>query len=762
MKKLTHSVNMANFIDQMGSEHDLIEELVTNALEAAETIVRVDRGTDVDGNIFVSIFNDGVALTESQIESKLLRSFETGDEKIAAESNRGLGFVAIYGAMKNTVVISGSTKITINSWDDIIVEDNYGKEVKGLLITVHLTNEAAKRYTDEYISELCNRWIIGENITLLCNHLESGRAISNIPEMTKYTDGMYYIINDLTFSVSDFGAYLKLTNRNIYRELPISFNVRDEGCMLLEDLHVIITKGKHLNTSRTGFTWEGSYAIKAIIRKECARLMKDALKEGFSSAQSNAIDIINKALLSIANATGIKKARFNKGMEHISTHIKKATEAEGITYQIRRINKLIDLINEARSIKDDVMPIGYFSVFGMLAEGMSQEKINSSYYFSDWFTKTFGFDQALFFFGERVGLYVEDGNIAGEATLLDLVKKLKKWTPMDTEVFQGNALEGMTMVIVFNADAEFYTDISEMEIEWEAQASGEKTTVKDDGSADKFGIEADQARDMTTKEIIEMASEGRSFSGKTKEGRAVTVDDADVYKKLADAGFYADATPYIHDDDDVKEIASALEEEPAVFIVKEEDSEMAELIAEYQESENFLSENIDNAEEYETTKAEMEINETQVRIWKIGETEIPCLVKEGATSDFAYNLKYPGPKREKRVIEAYNQWKKTIELIFETIDNIPKTVVPVVLFNPDRDVTASLIGKFIGINYWSLPKLSDPKLMKMMHVLETAVHEVCHIWVTKHANPNFQSYYNTIWSQCVLNRDFLKKLKEVF
>jgi hypothetical protein len=775
-KKLKQSVDMKGFFKEVGGDHDAVLELVTNAIEAAKS--RVDVNFDREKGI-LSVINDGKGLTEEEIETVLLRSFKTGSEKAKAESNRGLGFIVIYHDGKETTVRTGKYSIHIKSWDDIdLVEESNNFE--GMSVQVKLNKEALKRYTIDVIYDTMDRWILTNGIELYLNGTLAGNYIKEKFEIKTYRDGLDYIVNNPIFRYDTFSCLLKLTNIDAYRVLPIEYDIFKHGqTKTLKRINIIITKGEHLNTARTALSYRADYYVKELIKKKDIELAKAAATDDIDITRRRLYSDIEFTLQEIAFVINAKPRIFKKAGKNFEKKFKNASFEEMIK-EICYFNKFSNLINSSKSF-NKVTQIREISL-PLFLEFEAKDKSVYPSTFSYWFKETFGFDQKNIFLNERIGLMVNNGNISGEAIVKDLIK-CERWVNLETELFQGNCLEDETLVIIFNEDAKFYTYISD----WEADVSKltsknavEIKTGEAGGDVAEFAVGEDQIKEggsdeevtetqpMSVEELRDATYDSGAFSCKAANGRAVHVDDLETFKMLVEAGIEKISGPENYCTDEY--IESELEEDGAMFFISDEeeaddDEEVQEAIKAVEENNplsDFLSKNIESEEEYKDVQTEIQLENITFEVLEIDGERIPSLIHEKGKQDFNYAQKYPGVKRNKKIIEAYKQWKGIIKLVMKHIPQIESRIVPVIGWSDTKADAASHVGRFVAINYRYLPNLSDMKLQKILKVLETAIHEITHTMYSKHSDPNFVTTYNTIWDTCIESRDFMKQLKKVF
>jgi hypothetical protein len=780
VKKLKQTVDMAGFFKEIGGEHNTFLELITNGIEEAKKNVFVTYN-EKTGLLIVE--NDGNSLSEEQIETVLLRSFKSGDEKVAAESNRGLGFIVIYHDGKETVVYTGKYKVTIRSWDDIDLEV-VEKEQPGMRVEVLLTDEARGRYSEHVVRATMDSWIFANGISLYYNNEKVGHYIDPLKDVKKKRDGMKYVVNRFISPDDYFSIVLKLTNKMVYRILPINVD-RMMFCPEIKTFTLIIEKGEWLNTARTSLSYMGDYYLKEIAKSETKKYMERSAEENKATIMEMIADDIVLALDGITLNIGLKSSFFKNTINFYKTKFKKL-DFIGVVKEIKNMNKFISMINTSKIIERVVKIEEIDSTSSFLSLMVRELKVGV-YSFHGWFTDRFDYKIESFFLNERIGLMVNNGNISGEATVKDLIK-VERCVELSTDLFQGNCLEEETIVILFNNDTEFFLCIDDYTVELESIT--EKNTVKvdikeEDRDISEFGIGKDQATVQEAKiaEILTIPDEGieldvdkvediiydsGTLSCQTSDGRIIEVTDVESVKLLDETGFEMVSGPSLYGDDE--DIQEELVKEPAVFHITKEDEESddeetQEVIKAVEEKNpipDFLSKHIVNEKESKNVKVEMESQKLSFEVLDINEIRIPCLISEKSQKDFNYVVKYPGVKRNKKILKAYQQWKSVIDLVMKYVPEITSRVVPVISWDEDRTVAANHVGRFIGINYWYLPNLSDMKLQKILKMLETAVHEITHTLYGKHSDPKFVATYNTIWDTVIADRDFMKELKSLF
>ncbi len=462
---IKHQINMSNFINQFKKEHDLIDELVSNAFESAERVIKVIHKTDS-----IIFYNDGIALSIDNIKNKLLTAFETGG---SFDTNRGLGFISIYGYMEYTIVETGTHRLRINSWSDIQIERSY-RFIEGIRIEVFLDENAKKVYSYKNVKDNLKKWIYYSEIELLFGKGELEQIGNKLDNKLKVKSHRKFKYQNLKYTEDiiiddNINFLLKLGNVDTYRVLPIYFNTGD---MIVSNITLIISHGSYLDASRRSLSKFGHNQVSRLLTLiNNDRLRKALNKDYFHIVKSVKNEIARRRDYLVDN----RIISYNDGLQMISNVFNNLGNIASIKSEIVNFDKLIELLGIDRFDKiSNIISTTYSNI---------DDEITADT-FRQWFKNRFSISILDLFSDTIIGLRYNYGILEGEARLKDL--EHSHWISFDEKLFTSKVLQNEQIIIAFEIINYFIDDTYRIHFD-ELVKKHVKRVVNDIFSVDEIG-----------------------------------------------------------------------------------------------------------------------------------------------------------------------------------------------------------------------------------------------------------------------------------
>lgn len=710
-EKIQHNVNVKNMISQMANEHDLLTELVTNALEEAKSRVDVEYTTDPNDKAILIIKNNGKELTKEQIKSKLLTAFETGENK-NYDTNRGLGFISIYNAMEYACIYTGNLYVQIWSWDNIQIQQSM-HYTSGVQIQVTLNDKTQEKYDKIGIEELLSNWVLYGSVKIYYNDKDCTKYIPEIEGEIFCSGGE--IVYDSGHFDQEFVALYKLTNVEAYRMLPISYSLQSANKNnLITDVIVVFTTSEELDTSRTAISWWGKSKLEEKIKTINRHLSIEMLNNKYISYGKKAHRLILKQIKRLTQFDlNVERAEIQMHIDLVT----RISKVNTINRYLRYFNCLVDLISLTPLRK--IVGMEQIALTEIFDEAVINFKLNEPEHdgFTKWFKKLFGVNQQALFMDQDIGLLVQDGDVIGTSKLFHLLddNDYNEWIKIDQELWSKNLLKGQNIVLLFDEKYTFFS----------SEFPKEKST---------FNLKYD------SKVMVESSDEKDNFAIMRNKNQMIAEQ---VRKSKTDRM----ETDFLDENE---------EESFSYTPTKEEMAVVEATVHKTSELKKFT--------ELDTKKLEtsLELQRIKFEVIKAHGVEIPCLVKDNAVKKFE---KMKGqPKKLKQVVHGLNIWRETVQYVIDSFGGeaelVHDYVIPVMLFTEDN-MMACNVQNFIAFSVDYLPRVTDNRINKVMNFMETACHEITHLYVVGH-NEKFIKLYNSIYTK-VANRDDLhSRIKTIY
>ncbi|MCY3412170.1 MAG: hypothetical protein INQ03_11105 [Candidatus Heimdallarchaeota archaeon] len=495
MKGLKHQINMENFILQFRKEHDLIDELVTNAFESAKSTVIVNHK-----GYSIVFLNDGPSLDLDTIKNKLLTAFETGEEK-SLETNRGLGFIAIYGYMKKTTVKTGNLLVTIRSWDEIKVE-RQKTTLDGMEIEVFLSEEAKTIYSKANVEQHLSHWFYQSSIELIFQSDSNNRVIGNkfkdklaIKSERKYKyQNLKYIDEPIMQSNQAVQFLLKLTNIEAYRLLPIHLDLNElvENNQL-DQITLVISHGSYLDATRRSLSTFGYNQVKLLLDILNHRQIKKQINREFFALNTYTKQLIND----VVNQIFLDQIYRN---QFISVIYKRLTNSSSLLSEIGMIDKLSEIMGLEYRIRQK-LSVSY--------PGLDYSSISiSAEDFRNWLDNLNMTSIMTIFRDIQIGFKYEDGILVGEAHLIDLDQY--PWVPFSEKLLLSPLIQQDKIILGFQ-HLPFLTGNAPLKEQDLIQKTIKRLVI--DGIYSEYSAQIDT--DLSVLEIEEIQLYTRDYQGKS-------------------------------------------------------------------------------------------------------------------------------------------------------------------------------------------------------------------------------------------------------
>jgi len=455
--KLRHGINMRNFIDQISSEHHLIDELVTNAVEAAESRVEIVHYGD-----HIIIRNDGLPLSQEQIQTKLLTAYETGDEK-SRETNRGLGFISLYRHTSRAEVYTGDLILKIKDWDDIKLES--GTYVNGFEIRAYLTTESKQLYSPEKVKEHLSQWIYWDKIslyfgssseTLLPVGIKRQEAL-NLRSHPKYSyANLRYSLTDLGYS-SNLVFLYKLTNVDVYRKLPVELDLTTFiPNSRIGMITLIISHGAYLDSTRRSLTDWGKQQVKTLLGLINADHRADSLRRSTFRIKQQAIELLTSRLTQLTSW-------YQLSPSWVQTYLKKLTRKFSNHYLIIRELSYWDQLFHLLVYADPPHKLSPLlaEVYHNFPEFLDQQdKEITPTEFHQWLGDI-GISSSIFFTNTIIGFLLYGGDIEQEARVSHILQNSSRAICFDKNLFQSAVIQQVDLVVIIHEEAGYFVDLTD-------------------------------------------------------------------------------------------------------------------------------------------------------------------------------------------------------------------------------------------------------------------------------------------------------------
>ena len=714
MTTFKHKVDMKKFIEQMSGEHEIFTEMINNALEACENKVEVNYDEE---NGIATFFNDGEPLTLEQLDEKVLTAYATGDEK-DDDLNRGIGFIAIYEVAEKTIVETGEHKLCIRNWQEMHLQ-NTDQFIKGFKVTVYLNDQYKARYSLNRVRDLLDSWIIFDDKVVFFNGAKTCTYLQNPLETETYKNywGNFDYCYDQNLFEHEFTALLKLTNVNAYRVLDFTYDLKKfVKNPIMHEFVMIFTDSKLLDTARRGLTYTGRDNLEKCIKEINHKLSKEMLNNKVLSYGRTALKLFREKLAFIRVQLELPKDIFTKAMEQFRWHLTDSDKIDNINHEIRYLNKLIGLlkITSYKHVLEELEPISIYEVYDREVISFQLSEVDDPSEFNSWFNERFGFSQHRFFYKETIGILVENGAMTGAAKLFHLLENVdypeySNWLKFKEDVIVDGLLENQSLILVFADQFLFFADFP-AEIEFEEILDDHVVRLDSDPETVKqFALQHKAEMDIPSYQPQETEEED-FFTDEDVEEATKSVDEIDI--------------------------------EPAFeTLEKFMPKQQARKITKQIKLRNFF---------------------TEVLVTSDG-TQILCMVDESTKQRFFHVAK--SKKLLDRIGKGYQMWIEVINLLLtnfaKDVERLREFIVPAISFVESKEQLGCMIKDIISISHYSIPKVFDPPMVKILKFVKIAAHEIAHLYVSAHT-PNFMLVDTSIYHATVDNHESVALLREIF